>query len=68
MKVAVLSVECARTRLWFGPSVSSGGSEFQVPEAYPLTAAGSRVDDAVNKFVSVNGGSLLHEQRTRPPA
>ena len=41
--------------IWYGPSISSGDREFQVPESYPLTAASSRVDDEGNKFVRVKG-------------
>lgn len=42
-------------RLWLGPSISSGDREFRVPDAYPLTAAGSRIDEAGAKFVRVKG-------------
>lgn len=42
-------------KLWFGPSISSGDREFQVPEEYPITAAGWRVDDNGNKFIRVKG-------------
>lgn len=42
-------------KLWYGPSISSGDREFRVPNSYPLTAAGSRIDEAGNKFVRVKG-------------
>ena len=38
-------------RLWLGPSITSGDREFQVPKHYPLSAAGSRVDDDGNQFI-----------------
>lgn len=42
-------------KVWYGPSISSGDREFRVPESYPLTAAGQRVDEQGNKFVRVKG-------------
>ncbi len=42
-------------QLWYGPSIRSGDREFGVPEDYPLTAAGVRVDDDGNKFIRVKG-------------
>ena len=42
-------------KVWYGPSIRSGDREFGVPADYPLTAAGSRVDEAGNKFVRVKG-------------
>ena len=42
-------------KLWFGSTISGGDREFRVPESYPLTAAGSRVDDQGNKYVRVKG-------------
>lgn len=42
-------------KLWFGPSIRSGDREFGVPADYPLNAAGSRIDDAGNKFIRVKG-------------
>lgn len=42
-------------KLWYGPSISSGDREFQVPESYPLTAASSRIDEDGNRFVRVKG-------------
>lgn len=41
--------------LWYGPSIRSGDREFGVPVDYPLTAAGTRVDEEGNKFVRVKG-------------
>jgi len=42
-------------RAWYGASISSGDREFGVPAHYPLTAAGTRVDENGNKFVRVKG-------------
>lgn len=42
-------------QIWYGPSIRSGDREFGVPDDYPLTAAGTRVDAAGNKFVRVKG-------------
>lgn len=41
--------------IWFGPSIKSGDREFGVPDSYPLTAAGTRVDENGKKFVRVKG-------------
>lgn len=57
-------------KIWFGPTISSGDREFRVPEAYPLEAAGSRVDDFGNKFIRVKGvrwfTNLDHGRRHQP--
>lgn len=42
-------------KVWIGPSIHSGDREFQVPQSYPLNAAGSRVDEKGNKFIRVKG-------------
>ena len=42
-------------RLWLGCSIHSGDREFGIPESYPLTAAGFRVDEKGNKFIRVKG-------------
>ena len=42
-------------KMWYGPSIRSGDREFRVPDDYPITAAGSRVDEAGNKYVRVKG-------------
>ncbi len=41
--------------LWLGASIHSGDREFGVPDDYPLTAAGSRIDENGNKFIRVKG-------------
>jgi hypothetical protein len=42
-------------KVWYGPSIRSGDREFRVPNDYPITAAGSRVDEDGNKYVRVKG-------------
>ncbi|MDN5795465.1 MAG: adenine-specific methyltransferase EcoRI family protein [Intrasporangium sp.] len=42
-------------QMWYGPSIRSGDREFRVPDDYPLTAAGTRVDNDGNKYVRVKG-------------
>ena len=42
-------------RIWLGASIHSGDREFQVPDDYPLHAAGYRVDAEGNKYIRVKG-------------
>lgn len=42
-------------KMWYGPSIRSGDREFGVPEDYPLTAAGARIDADGNRYVRVKG-------------
>lgn len=42
-------------QMWYGPSIRSGDREFQVPDDYPLEAAGSRVDAFGNRYIRVKG-------------
>jgi len=42
-------------KMWFGQSISSGDREFQVPDSYPLNAAGWRVDEQGRKYIRVKG-------------
>lgn len=57
-------------KMWLGQSISSGDREFRVPDNYPLAAAGSRVDDAGQKFIRVKGvrwfTNLDHGKRHQP--
>lgn len=57
-------------KLWFGPSISSGDREFQVPDSYPINAAGWRVDDGGRKFLRIKGvrwfTNLDHGRRHQP--
>ena len=42
-------------KVWLGPSIRSGDREFGVPDDYPLTAAGYRVDERGRKYIRVKG-------------
>lgn len=42
-------------KLWLGASIHSGDREFRVPDSYPLTASGSRIDANGNKYIRVKG-------------
>ena len=42
-------------KLWYGPSISSGGRWFGVPDDYPLTATSCKQDEYGNNYVSVKG-------------
>jgi len=42
-------------KLWLGPTITSGDREFQVPEEYPVTASGWRIDENGNKFLRIKG-------------
>lgn len=57
-------------KLWLGPSISSGDREFQVPDDYPITAAGWRIDEKGNKFLRIKGvrwfTNLDHGRRHQP--
>lgn len=57
-------------KIWLGATISSGDREFQVPETYPVTAAGWRIDETGNKFIRVKGvrwfTNLDHGRRHQP--
>jgi hypothetical protein len=57
-------------KLWLGPTITSGDREFQVPDSYPLHAAGWRVDEDGSKFIRVKGvrwfTNLDHGRRHQP--
>lgn len=59
-----------KNRVWYGPSISSGDREFRVPNSYPLTAAGSRIDEDGNKYIRVKGvrwfTNIDHGRRHEP--
>ena len=54
-------------KVWFGPSISSGDRKFNVPDEYPLNAAGCGVDDDGKRFIRVKGvrwlTNLDHKKR-----
>lgn len=57
-------------KIWLGPSISSGDREFQVPNDYPVTAAGWRIDEQGNKYLRIKGvrwfTNLDHGRRHKP--
>lgn len=42
-------------KIWLGVTIHSGDREFEVPQEYPLNAAGWRVDETGRKFIRVKG-------------
>jgi hypothetical protein len=56
--------------MWLGQSISSGDREFQVPQEYPVMAAGWRIDELGNKFIRVKGvrwyTNIDHGRRHQP--
>lgn len=42
-------------KLWMGYSIHSGDREFRVPDDYPLTASGYRIDEQGRKYIRVKG-------------
>ena len=42
-------------KIWLGQSIHSGDREFGIPDDYPITASGFRVDKDENKFIRVKG-------------
>jgi hypothetical protein len=59
-----------QNKMWLGPSISSGDREFQVPDSYPIKAAGWRIDAEGRKFLRVKGvrwyTNLEHGRRHQP--
>lgn len=57
-------------KLWLGPSISSGDREFQVPDTYPINAAGWRIDSEGRKYLRIKGirwfTNLDHGRRHQP--
>ena len=42
-------------KVWLGASIHSGDREFKIPNDYPLTASGCRIDELGNKYIRVKG-------------
>jgi hypothetical protein len=57
-------------KVWLGPSIRSGDREFQVPDEYPINAAGWRIDENGRKFLRIKGvrwfTNLDHGLRHQP--
>jgi hypothetical protein len=41
--------------MWLGPTITSGDREFQVPNEYPVTASGWRIDGDGKKYLRIKG-------------
>ena len=48
-------------QMWLGASIHSGDRKFNVPDDYPLDAAGCGVDEDGRRYIRVKGGALVHE-------
>lgn len=60
-----------RNEMWLGSTIHSGDREFEVPQDYPIKAAGWRIDDATGrKFIRVKGvrwfTNIDHGRRHEP--
>lgn len=57
-------------KVWLGPSITSGDREFQVPDDYPVNAAGWRIDENGRKYLRIKGvrwfTNLDHGRRHQP--
>ena len=57
-------------KMWLGESIHSGDREFGIPDNYPITAAGWRIDEKGRKFVRVKGvrwfTNIDHGRRHQP--
>ena len=51
-------------KMWLGASIHSGDREFRVPDSYPLTAAGQRIDENGIKYIRVKGVRWLYKRYT----
>ena len=59
-------------KIWLGCSIHSGDREFGIPDEYPVTAAGWRIDEAGKKYIRVKGvrwfTNIDHGRRHQPLA
>lgn len=59
-------------KMWLGSTIHSGDREFEVPQEYPLNAAGWRIDESGRKFIRVKGvrwfTNIDHGRRHEPLA
>lgn len=57
-------------KIWLGESIHNGDREFGIPDNYPITAAGWRIDEKGRKYVRVKGvrwfTNLDHGRRHQP--
>lgn len=56
--------------MWYGSSINSGDREFGIPDDYPMTAVGTRIDENGKKYVRIKGvrwfTNLDHGRRHEP--
>lgn len=59
-------------KMWMGSTIHSSDREFEVPQEYPLNAAGWRIDESGRKFIRVKGvrwfTNIDHGRRHEPLA
>ena len=59
-------------KMWLGVTIHSGDREFEVPQEYPLNAAGWRIDESGRKYIRVKGvrwfTNIDHGERHEPLA
>ena len=57
-------------KVWLGPSIHSGDRKFNVPDDYPLNAAGCGIDENGKKYIRVKGvrwfTNLDYKERHEP--
>ena len=57
-------------KVWMGCTIHSGDREFEVPDEYPLEAAGFRIDEKGKKYIRVKGvrwyTNIDHGRRHNP--
>ena len=57
-------------KMWLGSTIHSGDREFGIPDEYPITAAGWRIDENGKKYIRVKGvrwyTNLDHGRRHQP--
>ncbi len=51
----IFSLMKKNNKIWFGASIHSGDREFGIPDDYPITAAGYRIDSNGKKYIRVKG-------------
>ncbi len=59
-----------KNEMWLGCTIHSGDREFGVPDEYPLSAVGSRVDNNGKKYIRIKGvrwfTNIEHGRRHQP--
>lgn len=54
--------------IWMGCTIHSGDREFGVPDTYPLTASGWRIDENGKKYIRVKGVRWYTHRTWSPPS